>query len=111
MSLGSSALVAMMEPADLWNRNDLPAFCRLNAARLRRVLLQSQMRPAPMIQPVNLIPIILNRARFITAGIPGTDEGSGYTESARGERSRRPGVAWNRHSVQHLWKFRFGCWK
>jgi hypothetical protein len=44
-----------------------------------------------MIQPVNSIPIILNRARFITAGIPGTDEGSGYTESARGEGSRRPG--------------------
>ena len=39
----------MMESADLGNRNDLPEFRRLDRARLRRILLQSQVRPAPMI--------------------------------------------------------------
>jgi len=49
MSSGGAALVTMMESADLWNRNDLPKFRRLDRARLRCVLLQSQVRPASVI--------------------------------------------------------------
>ena len=49
MPLCGAALVPMMESADFWHRNNSPHVRRLDGARNRRVLLQSQVRPAPMI--------------------------------------------------------------
>ena len=48
MPLSGAALVTMMESADCRDRNHPPRVRRLDRARLRRVLLQSQVRPAPM---------------------------------------------------------------
>src|SRR5215468_5752866 len=39
----------MMEPTDLRDRNDSPGFWRLDGAKLGRVLLQAEVRAAPMI--------------------------------------------------------------
>ena len=39
----------MMESADFWRCNNSPHVSWLDLARFRRVLLQSQVRPAPMI--------------------------------------------------------------
>ena len=39
----------MMEPTDLGDRNDSPGFWRLDGAKLGRVLLQAEVRAAPMI--------------------------------------------------------------
>ena len=49
MPLCGAALVTMMESADFRYRNNTPHVRRLDGARNRRVLLQSQVRPAPMI--------------------------------------------------------------
>jgi hypothetical protein len=49
MPLCSAALVTMMESADFRHRNNPPHVRRLDGARFRCVLLQSQVGPAPMI--------------------------------------------------------------
>ena len=49
MPLYGAALVPVMESADFWHRNNSPHVCGLDRARNWRVLLQSQVRPAPMI--------------------------------------------------------------
>jgi hypothetical protein len=49
MPLGGAALVTMMESAGFTDRNHASRLRRLDRARLRRVLLQSQVRPALMI--------------------------------------------------------------
>ncbi len=49
MPLCGAALVTMMESADFRHRNNPPHVSRLDRARNRRVLLPSQVRPAPMI--------------------------------------------------------------
>ncbi len=49
MPLCGAALVPMMQSADFRHRKNPPHVRRLDGARNRRVLLQSQVRPAPMI--------------------------------------------------------------
>jgi len=49
MLLGGAGLVTMMEAAEFRDRNHAPRVRRLDRARFRRVLLQSQVRPALMI--------------------------------------------------------------
>ena len=46
---GGATFVPMMEPTDLGDRNDSPGFWRLDGAKLGRVLLQAEVRAAPMI--------------------------------------------------------------
>ena len=49
MSLRGATLVTMMQAADFRHRNNPPHVRRLDGARFRCVLLQSQVRPALMI--------------------------------------------------------------
>ena len=46
---GGATFVPMMEPAHLGDRNDSPGLWRLDGAKLGRVLLQAEVRAAPMI--------------------------------------------------------------
>jgi len=92
-----------METADLRDSHDPSKFWRLHSPRF---LTQGEVRSRFVIQPVNSTPIILNRAMFITPGIPGMVAGSGFTESASGECSGQPGAAWNRRNARNRWKFR-----
>src|SRR5262245_18172397 len=46
---GGATFVPMMEPTDLGDCNDSPGFWRLDGAKLGRVLLQAEVRAAPMI--------------------------------------------------------------
>src|SRR6187549_916412 len=62
MPLCGAALVTMMESADFRHRNDSPHVRRLDRARYRCVLLQPQVRPAPM--------IVVHETLYVTGQAP-----------------------------------------
>jgi len=62
----------MMETTDFRTRDDLSGACRLDRSAVRRVLAQSEMRPALVIQVDNTTPIILRRDRSVIHGTRGS---------------------------------------
>ena len=64
LRLSSSAFVAMVETANLGNGNDCPSFGWLRRPRLRRVLLQSQVRASSMIVAHERLKVLM-QAPFI----------------------------------------------
>src|SRR5438132_567751 len=68
---GGSALVSMVQAADLRKRDNPTDVRSLNWARLRRILLQSEVRSAVVIQVDNATPIVPSLEKSVTRGIRG----------------------------------------
>jgi hypothetical protein len=94
-----SALVAVVQAADLRKRDDPTGFRSLHWPRLWRILLQSEVRSALVIEVDNPTHIILSGGASVIRGIPGSAVRSPYTRWSSNVGSRCAGAVSKRNAL------------